>query len=67
MIHQNLLKILALCFCGMNIPCNPSFANTSTATFTQQYLARVPVVNNTLIIPGKSVGAINRSTTFGND
>jgi hypothetical protein len=64
MIHQNSLKILALCFCGMNIPCNPSFANTSTATFTQQHLARVPVVNNTLIIPGKSVGAINRSTTY---
>jgi hypothetical protein len=63
MTHQNLLKILALAVCGINIPCDTSFANTSIA-FTQQHLARAPIVSNTLIIPGKSVGEINRSTTY---
>jgi hypothetical protein len=64
MSHQNLLKILAIGLCGINILCDTSFANTSRSTFAQQQLARLPIVDNTLIIPGKSVGAINRSTTY---
>jgi hypothetical protein len=62
MNHQNLLKILALTLCGIPIICNPCFANTSTATLTQ-HLAQVPKID-TLIIPGKSVGKMNRLTTY---
>jgi hypothetical protein len=64
MSYQKLLKILALSLCGMNIISAPSFANVGISTFDRQHLARVAAVNNTLIIPGKSVGAINRSTTY---
>jgi hypothetical protein len=63
MNHQNLLKILALSLCGITIPCHISFANTPIPIFTQHNLDRVGAIN-TLIIPGKSVGAINRSTTY---
>jgi hypothetical protein len=63
MNHQYLLKILALGICGITLPYHPSFANTPTLTFTHQHLDRVAGMN-TLIIPGKSVGAINRSTTY---
>jgi hypothetical protein len=63
MNYQKLLSIAVSTLCGINIFCAPSFANTSRA-FNQQHLARAPIVSNTLIIPGKSVGAINRSTTY---
>jgi hypothetical protein len=63
MNYQKLLKILAVGLCGITILCDTSFANTSTATLTQQPLAQVPKTN-TLIIPGKSVGKINKSTTY---
>ncbi len=64
MNHQDLMKILVLALSGITIVSDTSFANTSTMVLTQQYLARLPIVNNTLIVPGKSVGAINRSTTY---
>jgi hypothetical protein len=63
MNHQKLLKILALTLCGISIIYDPSFANNSTATSTQAHLARVPKID-TLIIPGKSVGKMNKSTTY---
>jgi hypothetical protein len=64
MRHQNLMNILVLALSGITVIGDISFANTSTVVFAQQHLVRVPAVNNTLIIPGKSVGAINRSTTY---
>jgi hypothetical protein len=63
MNHQNLLKILAISLYGISISWDPSFANTPTTTFTKPYSDRIASIN-TLIIPGKSVGAINRSTTY---
>lgn len=63
MNHQNLLKILAIALCEITIICTPSFANTSTTTLTQQHLAQVPKLD-TLVIPGKSVGKMNKSTTY---
>jgi hypothetical protein len=63
MNHQKLLKILALTLCGITIVCDTSLAKISTAALTQQYLVKVPKID-TLIIPGKSVGKINKSTTY---
>ncbi len=63
MNHQNLLNILVTTLWGITIICAPSFANTSTTLSTQQHLAQVPKLD-TLIIPGKSVGKINKSTTY---
>jgi hypothetical protein len=63
MNHQKLLKILALTLCGTIVVCDTSLAKISTATFTQQHLAKVIKIDS-LIIPGKSVGKINKSTTY---
>jgi hypothetical protein len=63
MNHQNLFKILAVTLCGITIGCDTSIANISAPTLTQQHLAKAPKID-TLIIPGKSVGKINKSTTY---
>jgi hypothetical protein len=63
MNHQNLLKILALTLCGITIVCDTALAKISTATFAQQHLAKAAKID-TLIIPGKSVGKIDKSTIY---
>jgi hypothetical protein len=63
MNYQNLLKIFAISLYGITIPCASSFANPPTTTSTKQYSDPIASINM-LIIPGKSVGAINRSTTY---
>jgi hypothetical protein len=63
MNYQKLLKILAFTLCGITIICDTALANISTTTLAQQHLAQVPKID-TLIIPGKSVGKINKSTTY---
>jgi hypothetical protein len=63
MNYQKLLNTLALGWVGIVIIYDTSFANTSIATLTKQPLAQVSTVN-TLIIPGKSVGKMNNSTTY---
>jgi hypothetical protein len=63
MNHQKFLKIWVIALCGSTIVSDTSFANISTGTLTQQHLAKVPKID-TLIIPGKSVGKINKSTTY---
>jgi hypothetical protein len=63
MNYQKLLNTLALGWAGIVIIYDTSFANTSTATLTKPPLAQVSTVN-TLIVPGKSVGRMNKSTTY---
>ncbi len=63
MNHQKFLKIWAIALCGSTIISDTSFANISTATLTQQHSVQIPTAN-TLIIPGKSVGKMNKSTTY---
>jgi hypothetical protein len=63
MNYQKLLNTLALGWVGIVITWDPSFANTSIATLSKQPLLQTSTVN-TLIIPGKSVGKMNKSTTY---
>jgi hypothetical protein len=63
MNYQKLLNTLALGWAGIVIIWDPSFANTSIATFPKQPLTQTSTVN-TLIVPGKSVGKMNKSTTY---
>ncbi len=60
---QNLLTIVALSLC-MAIVEDRSFATMPIVPLSQVQLAQLPRLNNTLIIPGKSVGEINQSTTY---
>ena len=63
MNHQRLSKILALGWAGIVIICDTSFANTSLGTLPKQPLAQASTAN-TLIVPGRSVGKMNKSTTY---
>ncbi len=60
---QNLLTIGTIALCT-SIGGDRSFATIPTMTSAQVQLVRVPKLNNNLIIPGQSVGKINRSTTY---
>ena len=63
MNHQRLSKILALGWAGIVIICDTSFANTSLGTLPKQPSAQASTAN-TLIVPGRSVGKMNKSTTY---
>jgi hypothetical protein len=64
------LKMVAVSFCLTIINCEPSLANTRSIILTQPQIISptIPMSKistlNTLIVPGKSVGDLNKSTTY---